>query len=70
MQIIRIEKNDAGQRADKFLSKYLSKAPKSFIYKMMRKKIITLYTKTMTGSEPLTGFQRSKNTGMKTPGTL
>nr|WP_317449616.1 RluA family pseudouridine synthase [uncultured Sellimonas sp.] len=54
MQIIRIEKNDAGQRADKFLSKYLSKAPKSFIYKMMRKKNITLNKKKMTGSEHLT----------------
>ena len=50
MQTIRIEKNDAGQRADKFLSKYLSKAPKSFIYKMMRKKNITLNKKKMTGS--------------------
>ncbi len=37
-------------RADKFLSKYLSKAPKSFIYKMMRKKNITLNKKKMTGS--------------------
>lgn len=55
MQTIRIEKNDAGQRADKFLSKYLSKAPKSFIYKMMRKKNITLNKKKMTGSEHLTG---------------
>lgn len=54
MQKIRIEKNDAGQRADKFLSKYLSKAPKSFIYKMMRKKNITLNKKKMTGSEHLT----------------
>ncbi len=53
MQTIRIEKNDAGQRADKFLAKYLSEAPKSFLYKMMRKKNITLNRKKMTGSESL-----------------
>ena len=53
MQTITITKNDAGQRADKFLSKYLSEAPKSFLYKMMRKKNITLNKKKMTGSEHL-----------------
>lgn len=41
MQKITISKNEAGQRADKFLSKYFSEAPKSFLYKMMRKKNIT-----------------------------
>ena len=29
---------DSGQRLDKFLGKYLSEAPKSFIYKMLRKR--------------------------------
>lgn len=53
MQTITISKNDAGQRADKFLSKYLSEAPKSFLYKMMRKKNITLNKKKMTGNEQL-----------------
>ena len=53
MQTINIEKNDAGQRADKFLTKYLPLAPKSFLYKMMRKKNITLNKKKMTGKEHL-----------------
>ena len=30
--------NNANQRIDKFLVKYLPLAPKSFIYKMIRKK--------------------------------
>ena len=33
-----IEKNEAGQRFDKYLAKLLKKAPKSFLYKMLRKK--------------------------------
>ena len=37
-----ITRNEAGQRADKLLAKYLKEAPKSFLYKMMRKKNITL----------------------------
>ena len=42
MQEIHISGNEAGQRLDKLLSKFLSDAPKSFLYKMMRKKNITL----------------------------
>ena len=42
MKIITISKNEAGQRLDKLLSKYLNQAPKSFLYKMLRKKNITL----------------------------
>ena len=38
MKEIVISKNDGGQRADKFLIKYFSKAPKGFVYKMLRKK--------------------------------
>lgn len=53
MQTINIGKNDAGQRADKFLAKYLSLAPKGFLYKMMRKKNITLNKKKMSGNEHL-----------------
>ena len=37
MREISIQKNEAGQRMDKFLAKYLNKAPKSFFYKMMKK---------------------------------
>lgn len=33
-----IGENEAGQRFDKYLSKLLKEAPKSFFYKMMRKK--------------------------------
>lgn len=45
--------NEAGQRLDKLLSKYLSQAPKSFLYKMMRKKNITLNGRKCDGSERL-----------------
>ena len=37
-----INENEAGQRFDKYLAKLLREAPKSFFYKMMRKKNITL----------------------------
>lgn len=37
---ILINKNESNQRLDRFLRKYLSKAPQSFIYKMIRKKNI------------------------------
>lgn len=50
---IEINKNEAGQRLDKLLAKYLNKAPKSFIYKMLRKKNITLNKKKADGSEKL-----------------
>ena len=50
MQEIIISKNEAGQRADKFLSKFLCRAPKNFIYKMIRKKNITLNDKKMSGN--------------------
>lgn len=53
MQEVIIQKNQAGQRADKFLTKYLPEAQKSFIYKMMRKKNITLNDKKLTGNEQL-----------------
>lgn len=51
MKIIIVDKNEAGQRLDKLLLKYLNKAPKSFIYKMLRKKNITLNGKKAEGSE-------------------
>ncbi len=53
MQEIRITSNEAGQRFDKMLAKYLNQAPKSFIYKMIRKKNIVLNGKKATGSEML-----------------
>lgn len=51
MKTIVAGKNEAGQRLDKLLSKILNKAPKSFIYKMLRKKNITLNDKKAEGSE-------------------
>lgn len=51
MKIIVVDKNEAGQRLDKLLQKHLNKAPKSFIYKMLRKKNITLNGKKADGSE-------------------
>ena len=44
---------EAGQRADKFLMKYMNTAPKGFIYKMIRKKRIKLNGARLTGSELL-----------------
>ena len=53
MRQLMVSERDAGQRLDKFLGKYLDKAPKSFIYKMLRKKNITLNGKKADGSEKL-----------------
>jgi 23S rRNA pseudouridine955/2504/2580 synthase len=53
MQAITISKNQAGQRLDKFLNKYLPNAGNSFIYKMLRKKNITLNGKKAQGKEIL-----------------
>ena len=53
MKEILITKNEAGQRFDKWLIKYMSKAPKSFFYKMLRKKNIPLNAKKAEGSEKL-----------------
>lgn len=53
MQQITIKDNEAGQRLDKLLAKYLKEAPKSFLYKMLRKKNITLNGRRATGNERL-----------------
>ena len=53
MKEIRIGENESGQRLDKFLLKYMNRAPKSFLYKMMRKKNITLNGKKAQGNEQL-----------------
>ena len=53
MRELNIGTNEAGQRFDKYLSKYLKDAPKSFIYKMLRKKNITRNGKKADGSEKL-----------------
>ena len=48
-----VERNEAGQRADKFLRKLFPEAPSSLIYKWLRKKSITCNGKKMDGSEKL-----------------
>ena len=53
MQEIIVAANEAGQRLDKMLAKYLNEAPKSFLYKMLRKKNIVLNGKKATGNEKL-----------------
>lgn len=58
MRRIEIRENEAGQRFDKFLHKYMPFAPTSFFYKMLRKKNITLNGKKAEGREKLaTGDQ-------------
>ncbi len=53
MKEILVKSNEAGQRLDKLLAKVLPEAPKSFFYKMLRKKNITLNDKKAEGSEKL-----------------
>jgi len=38
MKTVTVNKNDASQRIDKFLSKYFKTMPKSLIYKGIRKR--------------------------------
>ncbi len=51
MRELNITPKDENQRLDKFLMKYLNKAPKSFIYKMLRKKNIKYNNKKAEGNE-------------------
>lgn len=53
MKEIHIKENEAGQRLDKYLHKYMKEATNSFFYKMLRKKNITLNGKKAEGSEKL-----------------
>ena len=56
MKALTVSKNEAGQRMDKLLAKYLNLAGKGFIYKMIRKKNITLNGKRCEGSELLKDY--------------
>ncbi len=79
MQKFEIGRNEAGQRFDKYLHKVLKEAPNSFLYKMLRKKNITLNGKKADGNEILQEHDQvamffspetfEKFSGMKT-GTL
>lgn len=53
MREIVVKENEAGRRLDKLLAKYLNLAPKSFLYKMLRKKNIVLNGKKCNGGEKL-----------------
>ncbi len=53
MRQVTITSGEAGQRFDKYLRKYLKEAPDSFLYKMLRKKNITLNSGKASGGERL-----------------
>lgn len=53
MREIVIDKNESGQRLDKYLQKYLREASKGFLYKMLRKKNIKLNGAKASGGEIL-----------------
>lgn len=58
MREVIISEREEGQRLDHYLEKYMPDAPKSFFYKMMRKKNIVLNGKKVSGSERIqTGDQ-------------
>lgn len=54
MQSVEIGTNQAGQRLDKFLHKYLPQAGMGFLYKMLRRKNIMLNGRKAEGKELLT----------------
>ena len=53
MKTLMVTEKEAGQRLDKLLAKYLNLAGRGFIYKMLRKKNITVNGKKCDGSEKL-----------------
>ena len=58
MREVIISEREEGQRLDRYLEKYMPDAPKSFFYKMMRKKNTVLNGKKVSGSERIqTGDQ-------------
>ncbi|MBR5277741.1 MAG: RluA family pseudouridine synthase, partial [Clostridia bacterium] len=54
MEELIIGKNDAGQRIDKFLIKKYKNLPTSLMYKLIRKKKITLNRKRVKENDILT----------------
>lgn len=55
MRLIIVNQQEANQRLDKFLLKYFDKSPKSFVYKMLRKKNFKYNGKRAKGNEILQG---------------
>lgn len=85
MQVLKITLQDEGQRLDKFLGKFMPGAPKSFLYKMLRKKNIVLNGKKAEGmerilngdevklflsDETITGFKGKKSEADTEPGII
>lgn len=58
MREIIVSEKEAGQRLDKLLGRCLCGAPKSFLYKMLRKKNITLNGKKAAGGEQIQAGDR------------
>lgn len=58
MREVTIGPNEGGQRFDKYLKKYLKEAGNGFLYKMLRKKNITLNGRRADGSEKLNAGDR------------
>ena len=58
MREVTIGPNEGGQRFDKYLKKYLKEAGSGFLYKMLRKKNITLNGHKADGSEKLNAGDR------------
>ena len=51
MQELVVNESESGQRLLRYLNRHLKEAPDSFLYKMLRKKNITLNGKRAAGSE-------------------
>ena len=60
MKQFTISPNESGQRFDKYLKKLLSNASGSFVYKMLRKKNITLNDHKADGTEKLASGDQVK----------
>ena len=53
MRLLTVKDHEAGQRLDNYLNRYLKEASRGFLYKMLRKKNITLNGKKAEGPEKL-----------------
>ena len=60
MKEFNVKPHEAGQKLEKYLAKILSEAPKSFLYKMLRKKNIVLNDKKADGHESLSSGDNIK----------
>ena len=60
MREFQVTAKEAGQRFDKYLKKMLTEAPDSFIYRMLRKKNITLNGHKADGTERLSSGDEVK----------